>query len=198
MKKNIHFLIYLFFIKDEEAFGYLREIYQPMVNTIICNSNVSKDGHQLNRWDMLAIADTILLKCLYLFQIGRHFSFTAFYKRVLMNEFKDVYRVTSRQRIPDTYQHVYLDSKIKEEEGSYFVDQTIVSLDPTHKMVMGSIMAKMYLDLILPKLNPTQRKIFLLRLKGYRRIDICNRLKISKQRYDYTIKKVKAYLQEVM
>lgn len=197
-RKNVNFWIYLFFIKDEEAFSYLRKHYRAMVNTIICHANVSRDGHQLNRWDMLAIADTILLKCLYWFQIRRQRNFTSFYKQVLLNEFKDTYRISYRNRMPEYYQHVYLDSKVNEETRDYYVEQTYVSQDPTHEVVIGSIMVKNYLDQVLAQLNPMQKKILSLRIKGYRRIDICRQLKISPQRHDYAVRKIKKCFQEIL
>ena len=59
-------------------------------------------------------------------------------------------------------------------------------------------MAKNYLDQVLVQLNPMQKKILSLRIKGYRRIDICRQLKISPQRHDYAVRKIKKCLQEIL
>lgn len=196
-KTNINFWIYLFFIKDEEAFPKLQQFYRPMVYAILNRQNIHKTAYLINQSDLISAADTVLLRCLYYFRVREKRGFSSFFQQALRNEFKDLYKRHTRYRPPEGQIQIHLDSMLKEDTPRYMADSISFQKDPTHQIVMNALEKEWMCDHIGDYLKPFQKKIFDLRLKGYRRVEICKMLKISSQRYDYTMRKIRRVLERL-
>lgn len=197
MKKiNINLWIYLFFIRDEEAFVFLQQFYRPMVRHILCVQNITPQGYLLNQHDLMCVADTVLLRCLYYFRFHEKRSFSSFYRQALLNEFKDTYKKNTRFKTPDELQRVHLDSRIGEEQETYLSEFMPFEPDLTHRIVMEALEMEQYKTWMYSQLNSLQRKVFDFRLNGFRRVDICRLLQISPQRYDYAVRVIRKYLKQ--
>lgn len=190
---NINYWIYQFFIKNDEAFSALKDLFRPLILHIISLENISLQGCMINQSDFYSLADTVLLKCLYRYQYLPRKSFAAFYKRALLNTLMDAYRSMDKQKAPYSYS-VSLDSLIHDSSSQYLGEHIGNYMDSTHQLVMHSIQAEHMQVALYDQLNLIQSKVFELKLLGYKRQEICRLLKISPQSFDYTMKKIKRCL----
>lgn len=191
MERNINLFIYLFFQKDEEAFSILKKLFRPMVHNLIGVQHIRLNDHLFNQKDLIALADTVLLKSLYYFRVHQKTSFTTFYKWSLVNKLKDLYRQNSRHTIPPEVQVVCLDSLICEEQTQYLAERVGFQNDPTHDIVVSRIMYDTIYGNVVQQLSSMDKKILNLWLKGYRRSEISRLLKIKPYHVDKVLQILK-------
>lgn len=196
-QRNINLYIYLFFQKDEEVFSILSQCFRPMVIALIQAQQIRPSDWAINHKDIFCLADTVLWKCLQRYRYDLDVTFSTFYRRVLNNELKDIYRVHSRHTLPSFVQSVSLDSTINDENIHYQSERLSSHPDPTHAKVVQRMENQRLLMTLNHELKPRQKEIIRLKLLGYRRQEICHILQISSQSVSYTLRKAKKKLSAI-
>ncbi len=193
MNKNINLYIYLFFLKDEEAFLILKEIFRPLIYHTIGTFHVHSTDCSWNQNDFFMVADMVLLKCLYYFRIHTRYNFASFYKFSLNNKIKDICRTNRRNSIPQDMEIVHLDYLVSEERSQYAVEKIDAQRFSLHETVVNKLLYDELIQKLFLQMDETAQNVLKLWLQGYKRKEICQILNLRVYEVARILEKVKNY-----
>ena len=193
MHKNINLYIYLFFLKDEEAFPILKEIFKPLIYHTIGAFQVHSTDCLWNQSDFFLVADMVLLKCLYYFRIHTRFSFASFYKYSLNNKIRDICRTNRRKSFPWDVEIVHLDYLVSEERSQYAVEKIAAQKFSLHETVVNKLLYDEMIQKLFLELDENAKKVLELWLQVYKRKEICRILNLRVYEVNSVLEKVKNY-----
>lgn len=151
---NVNELIYLYFLKDEEALPLLIEYYRPMVLSLIRkNPSWYKAGRQAAN-DYIAEMDELMINCLERYRFSEDITFTTFYRQAIKNKLTDLHRFHSRRDLGRMYEIHSLDEQLNEDTVTTYEEVTASPNEELHEKTM----AKERLDYLLGKLKASLDK----------------------------------------
>ncbi|MEY8544006.1 sigma-70 family RNA polymerase sigma factor [Dubosiella newyorkensis] len=169
-QENIYELIYLYFLKDDEAIARLIEYYRPLVYRLLKEKRSfsrTQDG-----WfeDRLALADTVLLDCLESYRPYQNIPFTVYYKSALQNKLIDEGKYEQRHSLNYHFDVVSLDRKVKEDGVTQYVD---LIADPQAEHAKNTLIKDWIDSLQEQKLfSAEDLEVIKLKAEGYKQSEI--------------------------
>lgn len=192
---NINEWIYYFFCKNEEALHMMIEYYRPMVVSILVEKAYNIQSSQYYFLEALNRMDFVLVDCLYRYQYTSKGTFTAFFRRCVLNEAKNINKKLVRE-MGYEYNSFSLQDKINEEyrycnsEFYTFEDSTL------HDEVLLKLEVEYLLKDILNELNVKDHKVIYLKRQGLTTDEIAKILNVRQKTVRNRILRIKKYLIE--
>ncbi|MDO4465765.1 MAG: hypothetical protein Q4C49_02015 [Bacillota bacterium] len=186
---NVNEFIYLYFLKDEDAFLNLYQYYYPLIVSTI--SRTMADMYHMKD-EMLEIAQQVLYECLEKCRVDRHWYFSSFYKRCLQNRLLDFYKYEIIRDYSLKYETIPLDSKVKEDSNTYRYE-----LIPDSHVLHEHIMLKLETERLdsLARYEFSYLELHVLSLKrlGMKNSEIAKELKIEATKVRSILAKLKKW-----
>lgn len=195
MKDNIYELIYLYFLKDEEALHRLISIYRPATASIIYQKGLAHKASHYLVDDYFLLADQVMTDCLVRLQPHRYQLFSAFYKQALRHRIIDYNRKFRNSQIEYHYSTVHLDQYIHEDVQHYAYQQIEDPKMNIHQDVLDTIYYKELITQLPNTFTSFEISIWKQRMMGYSTREIADERKISIRKVRYILGKVKKWME---
>lgn len=191
--KNVHELIYLFYLQDEEALQLLIEYYRPMVRAITASRIQSKKVDPLVIKEYLSLADTLLVDCLYRYRTDINKDFTSLYRQSFKNRSLDLLEKNARKSFSYYSTPISMDQKIAEDESIYLRDIIPAQKMDVQNIAFSKIQLQKIEDALDAHFTGEEARIFYLKKAGYTNKDIAEMLNISVKKVRYVLQKIKKW-----
>lgn len=186
---NPYELIYLYFLKDEEALPLLISQFRPITTVVLKDSYefCRSDAH--DRQDYYAMADLVMVDAIEHYRLNVNTPFEAFYKTCLKNRLIDAGRKSSRDYLTRPFEVISLDRQISSTSTTYIRDLVCPAREIQRDRAMDRVEVNYLIDSLRKQSDPLQYAIFNEYAAGYSMREIS-------QRHSLSIKKVRILLEK--
>lgn len=186
---NINEYIYLYFIKDEEAYMALYNHFYPLIVSMM--SRTMADMYHMKE-EMLEISYQVLYECLEKCRVDRYWYFTSYFKKCLFNRWMDFYNFEMRHDVSLKNETLSLDTKIKEHSNTYHYD-LITDGHIVHNQVMMKLERERLDALAQREFSYLELHILSLKRMGMKNTEIANLLHLEPAKVRSILAKMKKW-----
>ncbi|MBQ0065902.1 MAG: sigma-70 family RNA polymerase sigma factor [Firmicutes bacterium] len=186
---NVYEQIYLYFLKDEQAFIELYNYLYPMIMTLM--SRRMADMYHMKE-EMLEIAQQVLFECLENSRVDQYWRFVSFYRTSLQNRWNDFYHFEMRHDVSMKYESISLDMEIREDSNTFHYE-FVSSGESIHHQVMVQLEQERLDQLAQREFSYLDLNILSLKRMGMTAIEIAQTLGMEASRVRYILSKLKKW-----
>lgn len=186
---NVYELIYLYFLKDEDAYLELYQHFYPLIVSTMAKKMA--DMYYLKE-EMLEISHQVLYECLEKCRVDRYWFFSAYYIRCLQNRWLDFYDFEIRRNLSIKYEVISLDMTVKEHSNTHHYE-LISDGQAVHNQIMMKIERERLDTLARNEFSYLELHVLSLKRMGMKNSEIARTLNIEQTKVRSILAKLKKW-----